>query len=349
MEAVSHNKEQQFISQLSSYQWKFIILRLGIVSAFALSFMLLADTLVAGRDLSIPFLLYIKVAVLFIIISESNVLLDNIAERFFPIPSKIKTRILLHFLLSMSIGALALLYFKQQLHTINLLHQPITWLMVAFGFIFVFIFIILSISVRITSKWMLAQKEVKDLKQLQLRNDYNALQDQLNPHFLFNNLSVLKSMIKYDQQAAIDFTQNFTDTYRYVLQSANKKTVLLSTEIEFIGSYIDLHQERLGEGLIIEKEIDNAMLDKKIPPLSLQLLIENAIKHNIASKAEPLIITIGTGNETIWVENNLQLKETSYSTSKGLKNLVSRYAFLTVREVIILHGDKTFKVELPLL
>lgn len=343
------NKDLQFVSNLSSYKWKSILFRIGTVSLFAFLFMLFADVIAAEEGLIVPIPQYIRVIILFNIITESNVFLDNLSERYFAIPQRIKTRVLLHFLLSIGIGVVALLYFKGLINEVNVLQQPITWLMVAFGFIFVFILIIVSISLRITSKWISAQEEVKDLKQLQLRNDYNALQDQLNPHFLFNNLSVLKSMIKYTPESAIDFTQNFTDTYRYVLQSAEKETVSLSEEFEFLKAYIALHKERLGEGLKVEININPEYNYRKIPPLSLQLLIENAIKHNIATHDEPLAITIKTQDEHINVENNIQPKENSYSTSKGLKNLVSRYRFLTDRELSIKQDKKTFKVELPLL
>lgn len=312
-------------------------------------FMLFADIIATEEGLVVPVLQYIQVIILFNIITESNVLLDNLSEHYFAIPQHIKTRILLHFLLSIGIGVLALLFFKELINEVNVLQQPITWLMVAFGFIFVFILIIVSISFRIASKWISAQEEVKDLKQLQLRNNYNALQDQLNPHFLFNNLSVLKSMIKYAPNSAVDFTQNFTDTYRYVLQNTDKETVSLMNELEFLNAYIALHKERLGDGLSVKISINHKHIYRKIPPLSLQLLIENAIKHNIATTDEPLNITIKTNNEHIEVENNIRPKENSYSTSKGLKNLTSRYKFLTDREVVIKQNEKTFKVELPLL
>jgi len=194
-----------------------------------------------------------------------------------------------------------------------------------------------------------AQREVEDLRQLQMKNDYNALQDQLNPHFLFNNLSVLKSMIQYDQAAAVSFTQNFTDTYRYVLQNRDRSTVPLGEELEFIRSYADLHRERLGEGLRVEYSVDPALNNRRIPPLSLQLLVENAIKHNVVSNEQPLTLKITASDDTISVENNIQHRESSYSTSKGLKNLMARYEFLTERKVTVRDTGSVFIVELPLL
>lgn len=343
------NKQLDFISSLSSYRVRSILFRIGSVSLVALAFMLIAANLITGYGVRIPPIQYLKVVILFNIVTELNVLLDNLSERYFPIPSKIKTRVVLHILLSLLVGFLALLYFERQIRTMEVLQEPFTWLMFAFGLIFVFIMIVISLSLRIVSKWIAAQQEVEALRQLQMKNDYNALQDQLNPHFLFNNLSVLKSMIQYDPAAAVTFTQDFTDTYRYVLQSHNRSTVSLEEELEFIRSYLDLHRVRLGEGLKVEFGIDQTLVSRRIPPLSLQLLVENAIKHNVASAEQPLTLNIFTSGESIIVENNIQSRESSYSTSKGLSNLMARYEFLTEKKVTVADSGKEFKVELPLL
>ncbi|MGF7138649.1 sensor histidine kinase [Roseimarinus sediminis] len=343
------NKQLQFISQLSSYQPKSILFRLVTVSLVALLFMFIADTIVGGDTMTIPLAQYIKVVIIFNIISEINVLTDNLAERYFPIPSKVVLRALLHLLLSLLIGFLAIVYFQHQLKAVDVINQPITWLMFAFGFVFIFILIVIAISLRITARWISAQKEVEALRQVQLMNDYNALQDQLNPHFLFNNLSVLKSMIQYDTQAAVAFTQNFTDSYRYVLQCKDKTTVQLKDELEFIKAYISLHKERLGSGLQVEIDIDKELLNSAIPPLSLQLLVENAIKHNIVGKNKALNIRIFTQKRSLVIENNLQPKESTYSSHNGLKNLVSRYALISEQQVVIKQNDEQFSVEIPLL
>ncbi len=343
------SKELKFISELSCYKPRSILFRIGAVSAVALAFMLVSTFLFIETWGQIPIGQYIRVVIVFNILTEANVLLDNFSERFFPIPSKIKIRVLLHFILSLTIGFLAIFYFERQLHSFELLQQPFTWLMFAFGLIFVFILIVISISLRIVTQWLASQREVEELRRLQMKNDYNALQDQLNPHFLFNNLSVLKSMIQYDPNAAVAFTQNFTDTYRYVLQNRDRTTVLLSEEIDFIHAYLDLHRERLGDALHVEMNVEARFLSRRIPPLSLQLLVENAIKHNIVSKNQILTIRIYSQNEWIVVENNLQPKDSSYSTSKGLKNLSARYELLTEQKVRIIQNELIFKVELPIL
>lgn len=343
------NKDLEFISSLSSYNHRSILFRIGTVSAVALVIMLVAARIMGGNAAHIPPVQYFKVVLIFNIITELNVLLDNLSERYFPIPSRIITRVLLHFLLSLTIGLFALIYFERQIKYLEVLQEPITWLLFAFGLFFVFIMVVISISLRIVSKWIGAQREVEALRQLQMKNDYNALQDQLNPHFLFNNLSVLKSMIRYDPEAAVAFTQNFTDTFRYVLQTRDRTTVSLGEELEFIRSYLELHQERLGEGLRVEINVDPELKTRRIPPLSLQLLVENAIKHNVVSTERPLYLKILATGESIRVENNIQIRESSYSTEKGLANLVARYEFLTERKVTVDNTGIVFSVELPLL
>jgi hypothetical protein len=343
------NSDLIFISRLSSYKGRSILFRIGVVSAVALAFMLFADFMATEEGVVIPINQYIKVIIVFNILSEVNVLLDNVFERYIPIPSRIKLKVLLHIVASLVVGFLALFYFEANVNNVEVLNQPVTWLMFAFGLIFVFSLIVVSLSLRFVAKWMSTQQEVEELRQLQMKNDYNALQDQLNPHFLFNNLSVLKSMIRYDTDAAVAFTQNFTDTYRYVLQSRDRTTVSLAEELEFIRSYASLHIQRVGEALKVNYAIDPSLESRLIPPLSLQLLVENAIKHNIASKEEPLEIRIYTAGKSICVENTFQPKESSYSSSKGLNNLTARYKYLTDQKVRIIQDDKIFKVELPLL
>jgi LytS/YehU family sensor histidine kinase len=184
---------------------------------------------------------------------------------------------------------------------------------------------------------------------LKLKSDYNSLQDQLNPHFLFNNLSVLKSMITYEPDAAIVFTQNFTDVYRYVLQSREHTTVKLTDEVEFIKAYIGVHQERLGKALVNSMTINESAKYKNIPPLALQLLVENAIKHNVAIESEPLMLDIYTTEDSIVVTNNLNFKDSRHSTNRGLKNLIQRYEMLTDKKISIQSDNGFFEVKIPLL
>ncbi|SMO46074.1 Histidine kinase [Saccharicrinis carchari] len=215
--------------------------------------------------------------------------------------------------------------------------------------LFVTIYIILLFAYNYHQSLSEALLENERLKQEKITQDYQSLQDQLNPHFLFNNLNTLMAIIRHDKDAAIRFTSNFSDVYRYVLQSNKRNSVSLKEELRFIESYWALHKERLGEGLIVEADIDKRLLDWHLPPLSLQLLVENAVKHNVATKLSPLTIRVYTKNNKLVVSNNLNVKNTTYSTKTGCENLKKRYAFLTDEKVVIDKRENEFKVQLPLI
>jgi len=341
--------ELHFLSRLPAYTIKSTLIRVLSVALTGVCFLVLATNVTVEMEMEIPLHVYVQVILIFIILSESNVLFDNLAERFFPIPDRIKSRISIHFLLSFGLGILSIAYFDRISVFEDLLKQRIVWLLIALGFLFVFILIMFSIGLRIMEKWIWSLKEIDRLKEAKLESDYNSLQDQLNPHFLFNNLSVLKSMIIYDPKSAAVFTQNFTDVYRYVLQNNRKNTVKLAEEMEFITAYIGIHRERMGEGLQVTTQVSTDLLEKNIPPLALQLLLENALKHNITSKKTPLRIQIFGQLDTIVVRNEIRLRVSSDSTKKGLVNLALRYELLTNRKMEITNNGEIFEVKLPLL
>jgi len=191
--------------------------------------------------------------------------------------------------------------------------------------------------------------ENERLKQEKLKMDYMALQDQINPHFLFNNMSTLIAIIRSDPKAAIRYAENFSDVYRYVLQSKDNVSIKLEDELLFIKAYLALHQERLGGGLQVDMNINEELLNYHLPPLSLQLVVENAVKHNIATLQTPLTLKIFTENERIIVSNSLNQKRSTYSTHTGIRNLQKRYGFLSDEELVIEKTDQSFTVELPLI
>ncbi len=339
-------------SKLSSYSWSSVLFRLVAVSAVSISMLYIGvnvSTDVREFQDEIDWTIYLRVVIVFNLLTEGNVLLEHIFERFYPVPKKIELRVFGQIIFSSVFAFFTLRYFAEAFHQSMLINKPLVQLMLSFGLFFVFIVILISISMRVSNLWVATQHEVEGLKRAKLRSDYNALQDQLNPHFLFNNLSVLKSMIKYDPDGALKFTQNFTDVYRYVLQSKDADLVPLDREVEFIKAFLDLHKERLGEGMIYTIDWEEELNSKGILPLALQLLVENAIKHNICSKEKPLHIRIYREEERLVVENNIQLRETTYSTKAGLKNLQKRFEFVS-KEGVDIHDDgKVFRVSFPLL
>ena len=231
----------------------------------------------------------------------------------------------------------------------NLLQNEVTQTVLILGLLILLIHLLVIVLSNITKDWFYSKKELSDLKEAKLLNDYNSLKDRLNPHFLFNNLSVLKSLIRYNPSDAETFTQNFTNVYRYVLNSHEEKLVTIKDELEFLNSYIALHKERIGEGLEVSIRIEEEALKKGIPPMSLQLLFENAIKHNIANKSQKLKIEIESLSEYLIVRNNINRKETTYSTQTGLTTLNAQFKLLANKEVIIKDDGEYFTVEIPLL
>lgn len=336
-----------YTSQLPTFTLGNTLIRIVVSSLIGGLFLTLATMLTSAP--TAPFNVYLKVILIFVALTESNVLFDNIAERYFPIPQKITQRLLIHIDISAILGGIGIAYIAHLNLIENILKQRVVWLLITLGLLFTFGIILFTIGVRITGKWIAAIKEVEALKEAELNSRYTSLQDQLNPHFLFNNLSVLKSMISYDPQAATQFVQNFTDVYRYVLQNSQKDTIKLADELELINAYIGLQKERLGDGLDVQLDIAPELLTRELPPMALQLLFENAIKHNVASKKMPLHIHINGNNERLTVGNNIQKKESTYSTQKGLNNLINRYKLLTNKQVEILHDDDFFTVSIPLL
>jgi len=179
---------------------------------------------------------------------------------------------------------------------------------------------------------------------------YESLKQQLNPHFLFNSLTSLSSLIRYDQKQAGDFLDGLSKIYRYILKSRDHETVLLTEEIKFVQTFIRLQQTRFNHGFAVNINIDEEFKHCKIPPVTLQNLIENAIKHNIIDDESPLVIDIYTEGSYIVTRNNLQKKNfVETSNKQGLLNLTSLYHYLSSKPVLITENEKYFFVKIPMI
>ncbi len=178
---------------------------------------------------------------------------------------------------------------------------------------------------------------------------YDNLKNQLNPHFLFNALSSLNSLIFENPQLASDFLQQLSKVYRYVLENQEKNVVNLQTEVNFVSHYVKLLETRFGEGLSVVFEISEDAREKMIVPVTLQILIENAVKHNVTSKDFPLIICIKTEADYLSVENNLQKKDAIEVSNKlGLENLKNLYRYISDKDVVVFESNNSFTVKIPL-
>ncbi len=193
--------------------------------------------------------------------------------------------------------------------------------------------------------------EAEEIKRFHAQAELQLVRNQVNPHFLFNNLNVLSTLVMQNNKEANRFIEEFSKVYRYILHNQEKELVPLQTELHFINPYIFLLEKRFGEGLIVSFNIPEKYNESLVIPAALQMLIENAIKHNVVSRTMPLHIDLHVnGNNTIVVTNNLQEKQTKErSTGIGLKNIITRYSLVSNREVLINVSASSFIVELPLI
>jgi LytS/YehU family sensor histidine kinase len=176
-----------------------------------------------------------------------------------------------------------------------------------------------------------------------------TLKSQVNPHFLFNSLNTVSSLIQTNPDKAEQFINNLSSVYRYILENGQKDKVPIQSELDLTNKYFDLHRVRDEEKITLS--IDYTDADSyQILPVSLQILIENAIKHNIATRENPLKISICFEGQYIVVKNNLQVKATQLkSTGIGLKNLAERVRLISGKDLIIEEDDNSFIVKIPLL
>lgn len=198
-------------------------------------------------------------------------------------------------------------------------------------------------------KWRENALRATHLEKEKSQVQFDNLKNQLNPHFLFNSLTSLDSLIHENPALASDFLRQLSKVFRYVLQNKEKGLVSLETELNFIKNYVALLQTRFGESLSINFDISDDVLDLQIAPVTLQILIENALKHNITNKDNPLIINILNHENDLIIENKIQLKkQVETSNGQGLTNLKSLYSFLSDKEVLI-EQDAIFRVKVPLI
>ncbi|MBV6441072.1 MAG: Photosystem I assembly protein Ycf3 [Saprospiraceae bacterium] len=195
------------------------------------------------------------------------------------------------------------------------------------------------------------QHKAENLEKQQLLNEIALLRTQVNPHFLFNSLSILSSLVRTNPDLSEQFIDQLSRSYRYVLEQKEQSLVTLRTELEFIRSYCFLLKIRFESKFDMRFDLPDPLLDRyKIAPLTLQLLVENAVKHNRMSLKEPLVVTGSFENETLVVKNKLQPRSThAASTGLGLQNIINRYALLTNRLVWAGERENEFVVKIPLL
>jgi sensor histidine kinase YesM len=216
--------------------------------------------------------------------------------------------------------------------------------------IFSLALITIYISFNFFNAWTRSLLEIEKFKTESVEAQLQNLKSQINPHFLFNNLSVLTSLVYKNQNKAVDFINELSKVYRYVLENKNTELVSLQEELDFLKHYIYLLEIRFENAVNFSIRIDEDCNIRYLPPMCLQMLVENAIQHNEASQARTLFISIYTDNDSIVIKNNIQARiERVQSSKTGLKNIQVRYRYFTENKVEIVNNGEFFKVNLPLI
>ena len=220
--------------------------------------------------------------------------------------------------------------------------------MIKIGVSFLILSMLVVHAIQFFRNWKKSVIMQEQLKREQLDLQYETLKSQINPHFLFNSLNAITSLIKKDPEKATLFVQKLSDVFRYVLEQKDKEITTVDAEMKFVESYIFLQKIRFGDNLMLNTDVKD--WDKSVVPLSFQMLIENAIKHNVISREFPLTISIYSKNDNyIAFTNNLKKKDPVATSGTGLNNIRSRFSYFTSRPVIVSEDETSFTVEIPVL
>jgi LytS/YehU family sensor histidine kinase len=198
-------------------------------------------------------------------------------------------------------------------------------------------------------EWKHSLIEKEEVKQAHLQSQLDQLKAQVNPHFLFNSLNTLAQLIPENQALSVRFVQHLAEVYRYNLDMQTRDLVTLAEELEALESYLFLMRIRFGEGVQVRVSIPEAQRGLRLPPLVLQMLLENAVKHNATLPQSPLVVSISVEQGSLLVRNNLQPRKYALpSTRKGLENINRRCRLLTGQEIRVLRSAQDFSVLVPL-
>ena len=296
---------------------------------------------------------YLQAAVYGMVLMEFVTRADRLLDSRVPWERSPGKRLLIQTLSGLMIAFLLvfvlrlLVYFLFYPSRLIIFSDEVTIFIVVFSFI---IFLNLAdIGYFLNERYRKSMAEMEKFRKENAEYQFEMLKLQLNPHFLFNSLNTLSSLVHEDAAKASDFVRKLSEVYRYVLDNRNRELVSLAEEMEFIRSFTYLLGLRFQGMIEFVFAVDETDMDRKIAPMTLQLLVENAVKHNVVSSQKPLMVRIFSGNSYIKVTNNFQPKADQRGGGMGLKNISSRYAFLSKRKVVVRNDEKIFEVIVPLI
>lgn len=320
---------------------------------------ILASSIFIGYLCSLAFNLHISVSY-FLINSVGNsvviwggcIAIVSVVWKLFPWERKP----VLHLLTEVFLILIYLVIFIASVILYNIHHTNVTFIEglhahstdIVFTLLITFLVTTIHEAVFFYKQWQLHFSNSIVLEKDKLEAQYNALKAQVNPHFLFNSLNSLISLLD-NNPIAEQYVQDLSDYLRYVLLSNSREEVSLAEEIENLEKFFHLQKLRFEENLHVKIDVQEDLFQYHIPPLVLQMLVDNCIKHNVISSKKPLYITIFSEGNKITVQNNLQKKLTESSTGQGLKNIEGRFRFISDEPIEIESNDQYFSVTIPLI
>lgn len=298
---------------------------------------------------------YLIAILITFIVWEGNLRIDEKLNQKIPWISRPGYRLFIQFIIALIFSAAGVYIPMKIFNTFVCIIPPeremiLNVMSLGVGLIVSVIILTFEISSQFFANWKESLVQIEHYKTENMRAQLLNLKNQINPHFLFNNMSVLSSLVYKDQDKAVDFINQLSKVYRYLLENHSNELVELKRELEFMDAYIFLLQIRFDKNIRFEISIPESQFYLLIPPMSIQMLIENAIKHNVVSEEFPLTVKISSEENKICVSNSLHLRSLAEdSTKTGLKNIKDRYRFFSKEEPEILETKTTFCVKLPLL
>ncbi len=296
---------------------------------------------------------FVTIIIATVVIFEGNLRIDAWLSKKYSWATLPKKRVITQFLSSL-IYTLFLLYILMFIIHIlksgkyEVMNPKMRQVLIPATFVTIAVLAI-DIGYQFFKAWKHSLIEVEKYKAESANAQLQNLKNQLNPHFLFNNLSVLSSLVYQNQDKAVDFINELSKVYRYVLENKNAELVSLQEELGFLEHYIYLLKIRFGENIIFDIRIDETE-NSFLPPMCLQMLVENTIQHNETSRAKPLEVNIFTENNRLFITNSIQPRsDKTESSQTGLKNIQIRYSFFTDDKVEINQNERLFSVSLPLI
>jgi two-component system, LytTR family, sensor kinase len=302
-----------------------------------------------------PILDYLITILITFFIWEGNLRLDFLLDKIFPWQKNATKRALIQLFVTITFSAIGIFLSMIAFDKLVCPLPPSTrddfmTISIILGVLISIMIVAILVGIQFFNNWKKSMLEAEQYKNESLQAQLQNLKSQINPHFLFNNMSVLSSLVYKDQDKAVEFINQLSKVYRYLLDSKDSELVTVEEEMAFIKSYIYLLKIRFDSNIVFSINVGEDSLKKLVPPMSIQILLENTIKHNEVSSEQPLTVIIHSTTNALSVSNNLQLRSNKeVSLKNGLNNIRERYKYFTEQSIEIDNDTKSFTVKIPLL